>query len=138
MKKIIIYIIIILAMPVLIYAQYTGGIGRGDVMLEKTNSPLTYVVQNINLVPTSYSLSQNYPNPFNPSTTIRYEIPKSGFVKLAVYDALGRELEMLVNEKQSAGTYEVNFNAFQIPSGIYFYKLTTDNFNDVKRMVLLK
>jgi|WetSurMetagenome_2_1015567.scaffolds.fasta_scaffold01760_8 hypothetical protein len=138
MKKITKYIIIMLAMPVLIYAQYTGGVGRGDAMLEKTNSPLTHTSNNINLVPASYSLFQNYPNPFNPSTTIRYEIPKNGLVKLVVYDVLGRSVETLVNEKQSAGIYEINFDASQIPSGIYFYKLTVDNFSDIKRMVLLK
>jgi hypothetical protein len=127
-----------LAMPVLIYAQYTGGIGRGDAMLEKTNNPLTYIGNNINLVPACYSLFQNYPNPFNPSTTIRYDISKIGLVKLVVYDVLGRTVETLLNEKQTAGTYEINFDASQIPSGIYFYKLTVDNFSDIKRMVLLK
>lgn len=84
------------------------------------------------------ALNQNYPNPFNPSTKIRYDLPKNGFVKLIVFDALGREIETLVNEKQTAGTYEVTFNASQYPSGVYFYRLTTDNFSGTKKMLLIK
>ncbi len=79
-------------------------------------------------IPEKFSLSQNYPNPFNPSTNIRYDLPKNGFVKLVVFDELGREIETLVNEKQTAGTYEATFNASKYSSGVYFYKLTTDNF----------
>jgi photosystem II stability/assembly factor-like uncharacterized protein len=89
-------------------------------------------------VPTSYSLNQNYPNPFNPSTNIKYQISKNSFAKLIVYDALSREVETLVNEKQSSGTYEVTFDGGNLASGIYFYKLETENFSDVKRMVLVK
>jgi len=138
MKKVAIYIMILLAIPVVLQAQYFGGNGRGDSMLEIQNSPITYTEYSINSVPSSYSISQNYPNPFNPSTTIRFEIPKNGFVKLVVYDGIGREVEMLVNENKSAGKYEINFNASQIPSGVYFYILTIDNFSDVKKMILLK
>jgi hypothetical protein len=89
-------------------------------------------------VPTHFSLSQNYPNPFNPSTNIRYDLPKNGFVKLVVFDELGREIETLVNEKQTAGTYEATFNASQYSSGVYFYKLTTDNFTETKKMLMIK
>jgi len=89
-------------------------------------------------IPSEYSLSQNYPNPFNPTTNIRYEIPKSGNVKLVVLDALGREIESLVNEKQSPGTYEAAFNASQYPSGVYFYKISADRFSQVKKMMLIK
>jgi hypothetical protein len=89
-------------------------------------------------VPEKYFLSQNYPNPFNPSTNIRYELPKTGFVKLVVLDALGREIETLVNEKQTAGTYEATFNASQYTSGVYFYRFTTDNFSETKKMLLIK
>jgi hypothetical protein len=88
--------------------------------------------------PIDYKLLQNYPNPFNPSTKIRFEIPKTGFVNLAVFDMLGREIEVLVNEKQSVGTYEVSFNASQYSSGVYFYRLTTDGFSETKKMILLK
>ena len=89
-------------------------------------------------IPENFSLSQNYPNPFNPSTKIRYDLPKNGFVKLVVFDELGREIEALVNEEQTAGTYEATFNATQYASGIYFYKLQTDNFSETKKMLLIK
>jgi hypothetical protein len=88
--------------------------------------------------PSNFKLYQNYPNPFNPSTLIQYEIPKNSFVKLVVLDVLGREVETLVNEKQTAGTYEATFNASQYPSGVYFYKITTDNFSETKKMLLIK
>jgi len=94
-----------------------------------------------NSLPEAYSLFQNYPNPFNPVTTIKYQIPKNNMVTLKVYDALGREVETLVNEIQHAGTYEVQFpgNAkLNLASGIYFYKLTSGDFSAVKRMVLIK
>ena len=96
-------------------------------------------IKNINnKVPSSFSLYQNYPNPFNPTTNIRFEIPKNGFVKLVVFDMLGREVETLVNEKQSAGTYEATFNASRYPSGVYFYRLKTEGFSDTKKMMLIK
>lgn len=85
-----------------------------------------------------YNLYQNYPNPFNPSTSIRYEIPKSSFVKLIIYDALGHELITLVNKKQTPGMYEAIFNASQFPSGVYFYKLYTDSYSETKKMLLIK
>jgi hypothetical protein len=89
-------------------------------------------------VPTHFSLLQNYPNPFNPSTNIRYDLPKNGFVKLVVFDELGREIETLVNENQTAGTYEATFNSSKYSSGVYFYTLTTDNFTDTKKMLMIK
>jgi len=91
-----------------------------------------------NRTPVNYSLKQNYPNPFNPTTNIRYEIPKSEFVKLVIYDVLGREIETLVNEKLSAGTYIAAFNASKYSSGIYFYKMETESFSDTKKMLLIK
>jgi hypothetical protein len=89
-------------------------------------------------IPSSYSLSQNYPNPFNPVTNIHYEIPKNGFVKLVVFDILGREIQTLVNEKQNAGTYEVTFDGSNLSSGIYFYTLSVGDFKETKKFVLLK
>ena len=89
-------------------------------------------------VPESFSLSQNYPNPFNPSTTIKFAIPKSGNVTLAVYNSLGKEVETLVNEFMSAGTYEVSYDASKLTSGIYFYKIITNGFAETKRMMLVK
>ena len=89
-------------------------------------------------VPSSFSLSQNYPNPFNPSTKIKFDIKQSSNTKLIVYNILGKEIATLVNEKLSAGSYEVDWDASDHPSGVYFYKLITENFVDVKKMILVK
>lgn len=86
----------------------------------------------------SYHLSQNYPNPFNPSTEISYNLPKPCFVTLKIYDILGRETMTLINEKKSAGTYKVNFNALGLKSGVYFYELKAGEFCEKKKMILLK
>jgi hypothetical protein len=90
------------------------------------------------VVATSYKLDQNYPNPFNPTTMITYSIPKESQVSLIIYDVMGREVTELINERQSAGSYEVEFNASSIASGTYFYKLTAGEFVSVKKMTLLK
>jgi len=74
-------------------------------------------------VPQTYSLEQNYPNPFNPTTNIRFGLPKSGLVKMVIYDVLGRVVTTLVNEYKEAGEYTVDFDASAIASGVYFYKL---------------
>ncbi len=89
-------------------------------------------------VPLEYSLSQNYPNPFNPSTTISYSIKKAGLVDLIVFDILGIEVASLVNEVKESGNYSVTFNATNLPSGIYFYTLTSGNFIATKKLILLK
>lgn len=89
-------------------------------------------------IPTGFKLFQNYPNPFNPNTKINYELINSKFVSLKVYDVLGNEVETLVSEKQNAGSYSVTFDAASKPSGIYFYKLVTDDFSETKKMVLVK
>jgi hypothetical protein len=99
---------------------------------------LTSVSPVLNNTPSQYSLMQNYPNPFNPSTRIVYELPVPNPVKLAVYDILGREVAVLVNEKQSAGKYGIEWNASNFPSGVYFYKLITSDYTETKRMVLVK
>jgi photosystem II stability/assembly factor-like uncharacterized protein len=95
------------------------------------------------LVPDGFKLYDNYPNPFNPSTRIKFSIPPSKgvggmYIWLIIYDALGREIETLVNEKLSAGTYEVEWSAEKYTSGIYFYRLTTDGYSVTKKMVLIK
>ncbi|MCX6165140.1 MAG: T9SS type A sorting domain-containing protein [Ignavibacteriae bacterium] len=89
-------------------------------------------------VPSGYILSQNYPNPFNPTTSIKFSIPKSGFVTLKVYDILGRQITELVNQFKSTGTYIVDFDASTYTSGMYFYKLEVNDFVAVKKMVLVK
>ncbi len=89
-------------------------------------------------VPSQYKLSQNYPNPFNPVTKIRFALPKSSFAKIVIYDLLGREVETLVNEQLNSGTYEVDWYASKYSSGVYFYKLETEGFVEIKKMVLIK
>jgi len=88
--------------------------------------------------PFTFKLYNNYPNPFNPVTTIMYEIPKKTMVKVRVYDVMGREVAMLVSKEQSAGLYTVNFDASKYASGVYIYKITTDDFAATKKMMLLK
>ena len=88
--------------------------------------------------PTTYSLSQNYPNPFNPTTTIKFQIAKDGFASLKVYDILGNEIKTLVNSYINRGSYNVEFNGAGLASGIYFYKLQTDGYTEVKKLMLLK
>jgi len=85
-----------------------------------------------------YKLEQNFPNPFNPETKIVYSLGKSDNVKLSVFDVLGKEIKTLVNEYQNSGTYTVNFNASELSGGVYFYKLQTDNYKNIKKLVLLK
>ena len=88
--------------------------------------------------PGTYELYQNYPNPFNPFTKIKFDIPKSGFVTLKIYDMLGKEVQTLVSSDLTTGSYSVDFDASRLTSGVYFYKLITDEFVDVKKMVLIK
>lgn len=88
--------------------------------------------------PLEYSLSQNYPNPFNPVTKINFTLPKQKFVTLKIYDILGKEISSPVNEIKEAGYYSIDFNASNLSSGVYFYRLSTDEFTDIKRMVLLR
>ena len=90
------------------------------------------------VIPDNFLLSQNYPNPFNPRTEISYEVPAAKLVKLTVYNILGKEMAELVNERQSPGKYKVSFDASNLTSGVYFYTLSTDNFTETKRMILLK
>jgi hypothetical protein len=90
-------------------------------------------------IPDSYQLNQNYPNPFNPVTKINFSVPKTGLVTLKVYDLLGKEVSTLVNEVTNAGTYSVDFDASSsLTSGIYFYKLESNGFSAVKKMMLVK
>ena len=91
-----------------------------------------------NEIPSKFSLSQNYPNPFNPNTNIEFALPEKSFVKLKVFDFLGREVSELVNENLSAGIYRYNFNGINLASGMYFYKLETEKFSETKKMILVK
>ena len=88
--------------------------------------------------PTKFVLFNNFPNPFNPTTTIKYEIPKTVNVSLKVYDILGREVQILINQEQKPGFYEVPFGNDDLASGIYFYRLQAGDFIQTKKMILLK
>jgi parallel beta-helix repeat protein len=89
-------------------------------------------------IATRFALSQNYPNPFNPTTNIKFDIPKKSYVKLVIYDLLGKEVTALVNEEMSAGSYQMDWNASSYPSGVYFYRIETPDFVQTRSMVLLK
>lgn len=103
-----------------------------------TNSKVSAVAKETKALPASFELSQNYPNPFNPSTIIEYSLPKMSNVVLNVYDALGKCVKTLVNEKQNAGNYSVDFNASDLSSGLYFYSLKVDGRIVTKKMSLIK
>jgi hypothetical protein len=112
--------------------------GRGMYIRDISGDDPIGIKHNNNSVPGRFELSQNYPNPFNPTTEIKFGIPKTGLVKLVVYNILGQEVATLVNEVKEAGSYNVSFNASELPSGVYFYKLTSANFSDTKKMLLVK
>jgi hypothetical protein len=106
------------------------GVGRFDMA--------TGIVEEEGNIPLKFSLEQNYPNPFNPVTTIRYEIPKVSKVTLKIYDILGREVLTLFNGSQQAGKYEVEWQATNFASGIYFYHLQAGEFSDTRKLILLR
>jgi hypothetical protein len=112
--------------------------GWGNFSDVRTFSTLIVGVDDESQIPTKFRLEQNYPNPFNPSTTIAYSIPKESQVSLKIYDVMGREVVEVMNGRQSAGDYNVEFGAASLASGTYFYKLTAGEFISVKKMVLLK
>lgn len=128
------------AIPVGIYAP--GGMTGDNYDLTSAiqvykNPDITNIYNDISEVK-DFRLEQNYPNPFNPVTTIEFELAKNEFVKLTVYDLTGKVVSVIANQNMQAGRHEVNFNGTNLASGIYFYKLTTKNFTDIKKMVLLK
>ncbi len=122
----------------------TSGRDPIDSLQVLYNNFITSVGSISNTVPGRFFLYQNFPNPFNPVTVIRYSLSRSQFITLRVYDVLGNEVATLVNEKQNAGSYEVNFNTSSpgkgkdLPSGIYFYKLNNGDYSETRRMILLK
>ncbi|MBI4810167.1 MAG: T9SS type A sorting domain-containing protein [Ignavibacteriales bacterium] len=107
-----------------------------------TISPVVGVEAIHELLPVKFELSQNYPNPFNPTTIINYQLPIANLVTLKVYDVLGREVATLVNEKKEAGRYEVEFNASNLSSGVFFYRLSASgragDFLSTKKFILIK
>jgi len=89
-------------------------------------------------LPTEFNLSQNYPNPFNPATTINYALAKPGHVRMEVYDILGRRLDVLVDEQKEAGYHSYIWQASNVPTGVYFYRIKAGDFEKTKKMMLLK
>jgi hypothetical protein len=102
----------------------------------KNGNPVSVEDENSNVY--SFNLEQNYPNPFNPTTTLSFVIGHRSFVTLKVYDVLGNEIATLVNEEKPAGSYEVEFDAKDLTSGIYFYQLRAGEFSQTKKMILMK
>ncbi|MEO8400103.1 MAG: T9SS type A sorting domain-containing protein [Ignavibacteriaceae bacterium] len=94
--------------------------------------------KNLNKIPTEYNLSQNFPNPFNPSTTINYSIVKGSDVNITLYNSAGKEVEVLVDSYKNAGIYSINYSNKNLSSGIYYYRIKTNNFTQTRKMVLLK
>ncbi|MFH0734541.1 MAG: CotH kinase family protein [bacterium] len=120
----------------------TGSFIQSEPTFNSNNDSITSIDEiGVNLIE-DYTLLQNYPNPFNPSTIIEYHISNAEFVSLKIYDILGKEIAVPINEYQSAGSYKINFNAnaanYKLASGIYFYKLSAGNFTKIKQMLLLK
>ena len=124
--------------------EIVAGSRDGRIICFTGGNYLTPLVNTVSsLIPDKFSLSQNYPNPFNPVTKIKFDIPQGAGgetqdVKLIIYDALGKELQVLVNERLNAGSYEVEFKGNDFASGVYFYKLKAGSFVETKRMILLK
>ncbi len=116
---------------------YAGQFATSNSMVQQFINTATDVKPLAEL-PTGYDLSQNYPNPFNPTTNIKFSIPEQGFVSLKIYNTLGQEVATLVNETKSAGTYQVDFNAAKLSSGMYIYTLTSNKVNISKKMLLMK
>lgn len=114
-----------------------GG-SASDSSRYSTADMLVSVEGNVSTIPIEYQIYQNYPNPFNPTTTIKYDIPKNTFVKIKVYDITGKLISDLVNSKMEPGSYEVNWNASDYASGVYFYRIETKDFTKVMKMVLIK
>ncbi len=119
-----------------------GVVGDGwyvdDVKLTNYCAGIPVGIGQNNGIPLQYGLDQNYPNPFNPSTYIKFQLPEGGNVKITVFDILGKEVASLINEKMEAGYHNVEFNASDLASGLYIYKMESGNFTDVKKMMLIK
>ena len=115
--------------PELIHFLFSTILGGGTVGIQE---------QEIEEIPTSFSLAQNFPNPFNPITTIQFSLPQAGDVTLKIYNVLGEEVKTLVNEYKEIGNHSVQFNANNLASGMYLYRFQAGSFVETKKMILLK
>lgn len=115
-------------------------VGSGGTIVRTTNggNGTTGMIQETGETPDKFSLSQNYPNPFNPSTNIEFRIASSGLVQIKIFDILGKEIAVVVNENMKPGTYNVSFDAASLPSETYFYRITAGNYSETKKMILIK
>lgn len=113
-------------------------VGNNGLLLKTYTGGVVGVNDPGSFIPEKYDLSQNYPNPFNPVTKIRYELPSDNFVSIIVYDLLGREIKTVVNEFKTAGSYFFNFNGSGLPSGIYYYKMKAGEYQQIRKMTLIK
>ena len=120
--------------------KYTRNLGTGNGIELKSieQGTTTGVASQENRTPEYFTLLQNYPNPFNPTTTITYSMPTNSKVVIKIYNVAGREVETIENSVRSAGTYTITFDARQLASGVYFYKLTANNHSATKKFVLMK
>lgn len=117
-------------------SAYGNNLYLDSIIVKRGN--VVGINQYSNELPGEYKLHNNYPNPFNPSTSIKFDIPKAGLVLIVIYDMTGKEIARLVNENLNAGKYETTFNASNISSGVYFYKLLSEGYTDTKKMILVK
>jgi hypothetical protein len=95
-------------------------------------------MENQRIDPGEFELDHNYPNPFNPTTVISYEVPRRSFVSIKIYDSAGREIQTLVNQVHTAGKYEAKFNAANLASGVYYYRMKTGKFTKTRKLLFLK
>jgi hypothetical protein len=122
----------------LTYIVYFTGGGTADGVINMVKDPASSVEKESDIVPDGFALEQNFPNPFNPSTTIRFAVPEQSFVRLEIFNTLGEKVDVLLLEELNAGTYRVDWNGNNLTSGTYYYSLTTDNFRQTKKLILLK
>ncbi len=119
-------------------SQWSGGKFDVDMWVAAVLSVATDVEDNIQKAPTNFVLYQNYPNPFNPTTKIRYSLPQTGYVTLILYDVLGNKIRVLVDGDRPSGNYEVELNGSNLASGVYFIRMTSENFSSTKKIILMK
>jgi hypothetical protein len=115
-----------------------GVIVGSNTVLVTTNGGIVTDVDEASTLPDELALSQNYPNPFNPSTTIEFALPQSGYVTLKVYNVLGEEVVTLIAGDHAAGTFNATWDAAEMPSGVYFYRLTAGSYVETRKMILVR